>query len=268
MMTDDNSRLRGTFNQAAALYDQARPGYPDALFDDVVALSGIPGGGRILEVGCGTGQATVPFARRGYRILAVELGADLAAVARRKLAAYSQTEVLVGSFEDWPVEAGSFDLLISATAFHWVDPAIRYRKAALALKPGGAIALFWNHHVWNEASGSFFDEVQEFYLRAGEAKAREYQGLPLPHDLPTTVRDEIDATSLFGEVTIRWYLWNQEYDAVSYINVLNTYSNHRDLPDDKREQLFRDISEVIGTHYGGRIVKGYSTQLYVAKRKA
>ncbi len=267
-MTDDNSRLRGTFNQAAALYDQTRPGYPDALFDDVVALSGIPGGGRILEVGCGTGQATVPFARRGYRILAVELGADLAAVARRKLAAYSQTEVLVGSFEDWPVEAGSFDLLISATAFHWVDPAIRYRKAALALKPGGAIALFWNHHVWNEASGSFFDEVQEFYLRAGEAKAREYQGLPLPHDLPTTVRDEIDATDLFGEVTIRWYLWNQEYDAVSYINVLNTYSNHRDLPDDKREQLLRDISEVIGTHYGGRIVKGYSTQLYVAKRKA
>ena len=70
-----------------SLYDEVRPGYPEELFDDVVSLSGIPAGGRILEIGCGTGQATVPFARRGYRILCVELGENLAAVARRNLEA-------------------------------------------------------------------------------------------------------------------------------------------------------------------------------------
>lgn len=262
----ESTRLRVTFDQVALLYDQARPGYPDALFDDVTALSGIPCGGRILEIGCGTGQATVPFARRGYHILAIELGANLAAVARHNLVVYPQAQVQVGSFEDWPAEASGFDLVISATAFHWIDPAIGYAKAAQSLKPGGALALFWNHHVWSEASGNFFDETQEFYLRAGEAKAKEYQGQPQPDELPTTVKDEIDATGLFGEVAIRRYRWDQEYDAEGYINVLNTYSNHRDLPDEKREQLFRDIAKLIDTRYGGRIVKGYLTLLYVAKR--
>lgn len=268
LMADENSRLRITFDQVALLYDKARPGYPDALFDDIVALSGIPHGGRVLEVGCGTGQATVPLARRGYRILAVELGANLAAVARRNLAAYPDATVHVGSFEEYAAEAERFDLLISATAFHWIDPAIRYAKAAQALKPSGAIALFWNHHVWSAASGHFFDETQEFYLRAGEAKAKEYQGLPQPDDLPTTVKAEIEATGLFGEVTIRRYRWDLAYDAASYIDVLDTYSNHRDLPDDKREQLFRDIAALIDTRYGGRIVKGYLTDLYLAHRRS
>src|SRR6266536_1447805 len=121
---DNQKLLRATFDQVALLYDQARPGYPEQLFDDVVALSGIPPHGRILEIGCGTGQATLPFARRGYRILAVEMGANLAAVARRNLAAYPRVEVHTGTFEEWPLEAGAFDLVIAATAFHWIDPVI------------------------------------------------------------------------------------------------------------------------------------------------
>jgi SAM-dependent methyltransferase len=209
----------------------------------------------------------VQFARRGYRVLAIELGANLAAVARHKLAAYPQVEVQVGSFEEWPIEEAAFDLVTSATAFHWIDPAVRYQKAARALKAGGAIALFWNHHVWSESSGNFFDEAQEFYLRAGEPTAKEYRGLPQPDDVPTTVKEEIEQTGLFGEVTIRRYRWDQEYDAERYIKVLNTYSGHRDLPDDKREQLFHDIAALIDTGYGGRITKGYLTQLYVARRK-
>jgi hypothetical protein len=84
--------------------------------------------------------------------------------------------------------------------------------------------------------------------------------------VPTTEKDEIDATGLFGEVAIRRYQWDLEYDAASYIDVLNTYSNHRALPGDKREQLFHDITELIDTKYGGRITKGYLTQLYVARR--
>jgi SAM-dependent methyltransferase len=80
-MAEERAKLRAIFDEAALLYDEVRPGYPEELFDDIVALSGIPSGGRILEIGCGTGQATVPFARRGYRILCVELGKNLAAVA-------------------------------------------------------------------------------------------------------------------------------------------------------------------------------------------
>src|SRR5690348_8212499 len=115
-MTIDRRAMRQNFDAGALFYDAARPGYPPALFDDLVALAGLPPGGRILEIGCGTGQATVPLARRGYRILAVELGAQLAAVARRNLAAYPRAEVVVGDFETWPIEAEAFDLAIAATS--------------------------------------------------------------------------------------------------------------------------------------------------------
>src|SRR3712207_5907464 len=87
-VTEDQNWLRATFDGAALLYDRVRPGYPEELFDDVVARTGLPRGGRVLEIGCGTGQATVPLARRGYCVLCVELGENLAAVARRNLASY------------------------------------------------------------------------------------------------------------------------------------------------------------------------------------
>jgi cyclopropane fatty-acyl-phospholipid synthase-like methyltransferase len=90
---------------------------------------GTPPGGRILEIGCGAGQATVPFARRGYRILCVELGENLAAVARRRLAAYPQVEVRTGAFEDWPEERSAFDLTVSAEAFHWLDQTSAYERS-------------------------------------------------------------------------------------------------------------------------------------------
>src|SRR5581483_8419798 len=132
-MMQDKLQLRGTFDYDALLYDEARPGYPEALFDDVVALSGIPAQGRVLEIGCGTGKATVPMARRGYRILGIELGANLAAVARRNLEPYPQAQIYTGTFEDWPGEQEGFDLALSATAFHWIDPAISYQKTAQSL---------------------------------------------------------------------------------------------------------------------------------------
>jgi ubiquinone/menaquinone biosynthesis C-methylase UbiE len=137
-MTEDQNRLRTTFDGAALLYDQVRPGYPEELFDDMVALSRLPPGGRVLEIGCGTGQATVPLARRGYRVLCVELGENLATVARRNLLPYSRAEVQTGDFEEYPLQEGAFDLAASATAFHWLDPAVAYPKVARALRPGGS----------------------------------------------------------------------------------------------------------------------------------
>jgi SAM-dependent methyltransferase len=117
-MADEGKRLRTTFDEAASLYNEVRPGYPEDLFDDIVSLSGIGPAGRILEVGCGTGQASVPFARRGYRILCIELGENMAALARRNLRGYPQAEVRIGAFEESPLEERAFDLAISATAFH------------------------------------------------------------------------------------------------------------------------------------------------------
>jgi SAM-dependent methyltransferase len=267
-MADERNRLRTTFDEAASLYDEVRPGYPEDLFDDVVSLSGIPAGGRILEIGCGTGQATVPFARRGYRILGIELGENMAAVARRNLEGYPQAEVRTGAFEEWPLQEGAFDLTISATAFHWLDPAIAYPKAAVTLRNGGSLALFWNVHVHSHASEEFFEAAQRIYEREAPeiVGPEDYKGLPRPHEIPDRT-EEIQNTSLFGSITTRHYRWDETYDSWGYLRVLSTYSGHRSLNDDTRERLFRGLADLIDNSFDGRMVKGYLTTLYVAKRK-
>ncbi len=135
----ERERLRQTFDRAAELYDRVRPDYPEALFDDLIALAGLTPPDRLLEVGCATGKATRPLARRGFRITCVELGAELAAAARRNLAGFG-VEVVRGQFEEWrPSE--SFGLVYAATAWHWIDPGVRYRRAWQALRPGGHLAI-------------------------------------------------------------------------------------------------------------------------------
>jgi SAM-dependent methyltransferase len=132
---DDREKLAQTFDTASELYQRARPGYPDELFEDLVDVTGLAPRDRLLEVGCATGKATLPLARRGFRITCIEPGAALGAAARRNLAGFD-VDVIEGRFEDWSPRLGeSFDLVFAATAWHWVDPAVRYRKAWEALRP-------------------------------------------------------------------------------------------------------------------------------------
>ncbi|GCE06782.1 class I SAM-dependent methyltransferase [Dictyobacter aurantiacus] len=266
-MTQDKTQLRTTFDQDALLYDQARPGYPEALFDDIVTLSDLPPDGRLLEIGCGTGQATLPLARRGYHILSVELGANMAALARRNLAAYPRVSIHTEAFEDWQAEEEAFDLAFSATAFHWIDPAISYPKIARILKPSGSIALFWHVHVQSEASQGFFEEVQQIYQPLVPEQGDKYGPLLWPHAVPEPVKAEIEQTGLFRDVAVRRYHWDVSYDAASYLRLLDTYSNHRILEKDRHDRLFDGIADLINTRYHGRITKGYLAILYVARRK-
>jgi SAM-dependent methyltransferase len=266
-MAEERDRLRTTFDEAASLYDEVRPGYPEDLFDDIVSLSGIPAGGRILEIGCGTGQTTVPLARRGYRIQCIELGENMAAVARRNLKRYPNAEVRTGAFEESSLQQGAFDLAVSATAFHWLDPAVSYPKAARALRDGGSLALFWNVHVHSDASEGFFEAAQRIYEReAPEIWDHKYGGPPSSDEVPDRT-GEIESSGLFEAVTRRNYRWDEMYDAEGYLRVLNTYSGHRSLNDDTRERLFCGIADLIDNRFDGRIVKGYLTTLYAAKRK-
>lgn len=265
----ENLRYPGaTFDEVAELYDQVRPGYPEELFDDVVALSGIPSEGRMLEVGTGTGRATVAFARRGYRILGIELGANLATVARHNLADYPRVEIRVGAFEDLPLEKRSFDVVYAASAFHWLDPALALSKIARTLKPGGAVALFQYMHVRTAADEGFPEAVQEVYRSFAPEMTKNWRPFPRTDANRVTHKDDIEQSRLFGEVAVREYRWNAVYSARSYTDLLNTYSDHRALDEATRNRLLKGIAEFIDERYGGRVIKSYLTVLYVAHRKS
>src|SRR5882724_8014913 len=128
--------LKKTFDTVPTLYDSRRPGYPAALIKDILRLSRIPARGRILEIGCGTGQATKPFAGRGYHMTCLDIGTNLAAVASRKFHGYDNVTVIAEPFESWNPTTTTYHLAIAATSFHWLDPATRYTKVAQLLQHG------------------------------------------------------------------------------------------------------------------------------------
>jgi len=143
-VADDRHRLRMTFDAVADLYQQARPEYPEQLYDALVEAAGIKTGDRLLEVGCATGKATIPLARRGFRITCIEIGPDLVVAARRNLTDFPGVEITEGAFETCrPLVDGQFDLVFAATAWHWIDMATRYERAWELLRPGGHLA-FWS----------------------------------------------------------------------------------------------------------------------------
>ncbi len=252
--------LRSAFDEVARLYDQARPGYPEALVEDAISLSGIPPGGRILEVGCGPGKATLPFARRGYRMLCLELGPALAALAAEHCHPYPEVEIQAMAFEDWPLQPGAFDLVLSAEAFHWIEPEVGYAKAAGALKEGGALALCWNGHLGGDAD--FLQEVESLYGDIAPSLAPSAR--EAPEVLEQRTLADFQAAGRFGEVEVRRYLWTITYTAEQYVNLLRTYSPIQALPEETRHRLLAGIRSLIEKR-SGAMESRYSSVLYVGR---
>ena len=254
-------------NQVAQRYDRARPGYPAALFDDIIAYAALAADARILEVGCGTGQATLPLARRGYAIDCLEPGAQMAAIASANLAHFPAVTVHRTNFESFSHPPASYDLLLSATAFHWVDPKIRFRKAHDLLKSGAALALFWHRPVQTQASRGFTGAVQHIYKTVAPELTGDYSPPPPPAQVTTEYEDLIPASGYFAELEIRKHYVATTYSANAYVDLLATFSDHQKLDASKRQRLHAEIEMLIADQFEGSVVRETVALLYLARRK-
>jgi SAM-dependent methyltransferase len=260
---EEREQLRKTFDHAAESYHRARPDYPEALFEDLIVLAGLRPGDRLLEVGCATGKATLPLARRGFRITCVELGGELAAVARRNLAGFD-VEVVQGRFEDWRPEE-QVSLVYAATAWHWIDPRVRYRRAWEALRPGGHLAVWEQAHVFPDGGDPFFREIQEVYDQIGEGLPPGATW-PRPGELEGD-RAGIEASGLFEVTGVRQYDWEQVYGAEDYIELLSTFSGHLSMASWQRDRLYGEIRRRLARRPDRSVRRGWGTVLHVARRR-
>jgi SAM-dependent methyltransferase len=259
-----NREQRLVFGEVAEQYDRHRPAYPDSLIDYLVA--GLEAGALVLEIGAGTGKATAMFAARGIRVVAVEPSAEMAAVARRVCAAYRQVQIEQADFERWDPAGREFPLAFAAQAWHWVEPAAGFAKAASVLRPGGVLAAFWNRPVW--ARSPLREVVLEAYRRAAPEMLAEtdpiHPGGPLPPDREDWRRG-VAATAGLGAVAVCDYEWSLTYSAADYAALLETHSTVRALDPGRRSGLVGRVARAIESK-GGRLTLPILTRLCLARR--
>ncbi len=251
-MSGDEREQRLVFGEVADQYDEARPSYPDAVFDTIVEFGALEPGDRALEIGAGTGKATMGFVARGLDVHALEPSPEMGALLRAKGVRVEQ-----GLFESWVAPAHGFRLVYGAQSWHWVGGDDRYERAAAALAPGGTVAFFWNKgRAWGGPLQADNDAVYaEFAPQLGGNQQWNLDW----------VADGLRTCAAFEPPVRRTVTWNQSYTSAEWVRLLGTHSDHRILPEEQRALLHAAIGAVIDRH-GGRVDVTYDVEIYLSRR--
>ena len=259
--------LEWIFDTAASAYEKMRPGYVPDLYQAIFDYCDINEDSNLIEVGIGGGQATLPFLQRGCSVTAIEYGDKLSDICREKFADYPKFNVITSKFEDVNLEDNKYDLIYSASAFHWIPEDIGYTKVFNSLKEGGVFARFANHpfRCKNEpALSKAIDEAYEkYYYPFHNKKAttpREYS-----HE-QAKERAYIAEKYGFEDIEYRLLYRIREFSAEEYIELLGTYSDHIAISEPIRNRFFDEIKQAIHEH--GGVLKLYDTMdLQLARKR-
>lgn len=256
--------LKDTFDNVVSIYDAARPLYPERLLKDVQEFSGITRYDRALEVGAGTGQATDLFLPSIDKLDIVEVGDNQVKYLKEK---YQSKKVCTykAYFEDFDSD-NSYDLIFSATAFHWVEEEIGYPKAWNLLRPGGTMAVFWHmSSVTLHDTGIFvgLDKIKKKYL------PNEFQGFDKAGIEGVRQRriSQIQSGNCFGEPVIKEYRFTDTYDADRYALLLESYSSTQTLDADSRKMYLDEVRAYINEN-GGIVEMPQHVMLYLVKKSS
>jgi len=249
------------FDGVVSKYDKYRPNYCNELFEDIITFSKLSKNMNVLEIGCGTGQATRSFLENGCYVNAVELGVELVAYTQAKYKDFDRFSVECCSFEDFETSTESYDLIYSATAFHWIEPRLGYAKLYSLLKSGGALALFWNRPMVSNENNQLFEEIQSIYMKHIPTWKRMSYSLELKYGECLTWMKEYH----FEDINSKQYKGKRSFDSDEYIQLLDTYSDHLALDENVRTQLYSDIAGVIRRHNNKIMIDDY-IELYLAKK--
>lgn len=263
--TLDRSFGREAFGIDPANYAAARPPYPDAVWAVLAERCGLGAGVEILEIGAGTGLATAELLTyQPKRLVAVEPDPRLAAFLRETIVT-PQLDVRVAPFEEAEFSPASFDLVVTATAFHWLEAAPALARIHDLLRPRGAVALWWNvfgdssrPDPFHQATTHLFvgrrnspatkGSAGRHYALDGEHRTRELRSAGFVPDAPQVLR------------------WTLALDPAGVRNLYATYSNVVALPADERQSLLDALTEIAGDQFSGNVTRTMTTAIYTARR--
>jgi len=273
------------FDEITVNYDKYRWDYPAELFIDAIqytrrgtgkqSISHSSAGRTALEIGAGTGKSTTPFLDAGYEVTAVEMGTNMSAFLLDKFKEHVNFNVITSTFEDVRLDDNSYDLIYSASAFHWIDAEIGCPKVLRLLKNGGAFVLFRNNVYRQDGSNldTAIDAVYEKYYykhytrydRPVDLSKMTYDDFLKPAEIHRGFRFNSLEQYGFNDITMKLYNGSRIYGADEYISLMDTMSDHRAMPENDREALYTGIKDAISNH-GGQLEMKYIFQLYMGRK--
>jgi SAM-dependent methyltransferase len=261
--TPDPAQRKSWYGSVAQTYDRVRPKYAPAFLDRVVAVAKIPNNGKILEVGCGPGTATLALAKMGYSIVALEPSLAAFEVARQNVAAYPDVEIINTSFEEWEPVDREFDAIVAATSWHWVSPANKHQQAATLLKNTGALVLLWNTTMMPplEIFNSLTETFRQYLPAFAEYKDRDREVLEL-----NIFADAAIKSGLFGNLQIEVQVNEVNYAIDDYLQLLTTYSPCIALAPERRSELLDRLREILVQNCGAQIPLCYLSVFHIATK--
>ena len=227
--------LEWTFDTVATRYEKLRPKYTDDLYKTLFNYISIDNSSNVVEVGIGGGQATLPILERGCTLTAVEYGENFSKLCEKKFENYKNFSVITEKFENTSFADFQYDLVYSASAFHWIPENIGYPKVYAMLKSGGAFARFANH------------------------PNREYS------EEQAVQRAQIAKKYGFVDIKHAMFYRTRTFSAKEYVELLGTYSDHIAIKEKIRMEFFSKIEETINK-YGGSFTIYDTIDLQLARK--
>jgi SAM-dependent methyltransferase len=261
--TTDIEKKRTWYSPAADAYDRVRPRYAKKIIDRAVELAHLTPEAKILEIGCGPGNATVAFARLGYSLVCLEPNPDFCRLAQINCQQYSQIEILQTSFEEWKLEVGKFDAVLAGTSIHWVSQEIVYSKAAEALKDSGYLILLWN--TGPEPTWETWQLLKEVYQQF-TPEFQAYEGRKTQQEHLEAFGQIVLRSGKFKDLVFELSIGELIYSTDDYLALLNTFSPYLKLPYQMRDDLFTGLRTKIDNKLGGKIELSYLSALQVAQK--
>ena len=238
------------FGEVAAIYDDVRPGYPEAVRRAIVEFAGGPPS-TVADLGAGTGKATEVLVGFGAPVTAVEPDPRMAAVLRAKFPA---VEVVVATFEEWAPPATGFGLLACATAWHWMEPATRNRRAFDALAPGGTLAVL--SHTYDYAETAEGTAIYDFL--AGVDPDVE------PRDEHWALAD-VTGSGVWPQTRERIWHTYPTFSKARYLALMQTFSPFRRHPPELRQRTLDGLGALVDD-FGGEVTLDLATTMTLARR--
>jgi SAM-dependent methyltransferase len=260
--------LEWTFNTVAEEYDKWRPTYVPELYKDIFTYKPINLLSNVLEIGIGTGQATLPILETGCNLTAVELGENLAEITRRKFSSYNNISIETGAFQNYESNNDFYDLIYSASAFHWIPEEVGYSKVYKILKSGGVFVRFADHPYYNKnGQEALCDEIEKVYAEYMPALK------PSPTPKPSSEYTEVNAINRanialkygFVDISHKLYYRTITYSSDDFINRIAIQSDKIALKKSERYKLCIAIKDAIDRH-GGTITSYETIDLNIARK--